>query len=45
VFRIAAGKATVELRKGSGNEAILEVARAVVRILEAELGEATEEAA
>jgi ParB family transcriptional regulator, chromosome partitioning protein len=45
VFRTATGKATVELRKGSGNEAILEVAREVVRILEAELGEATQEAA
>jgi ParB family chromosome partitioning protein len=45
VFRTTMGKATVELRKGSGNEAILDVLREATRLLEAELGEVTQEAA
>jgi ParB family chromosome partitioning protein len=45
VFRTAMGKATVELRKGSGNEVIRDVLEEALRAIKAELGEATQEAA
>lgn len=45
VFRTALGKATVELRKGAGHEAILGVLEEALRMIKVELGEAAQEAA
>jgi hypothetical protein len=45
VFRSPTARTTVELRKGAGNEAIRDALREALRMVEAELGATTQEAA